>query len=146
MEDFIVAIGLMTIVYAFVELLTIFTRKDDDDSRSLTSIILAPILSFLMICTVPIGLLVMLHDNRMEKIHRELFLEDRKQYDEINKSKEMRMEEEIRILTDQLKEANSRPSFREVILDAHSQGYKEGYRDGQQDHAAGINLLDDLGD
>ena len=146
MADFIGAIGLMTIVYAFMELLTTFTRNDTKDSRSLVSIILAPLLYLLMFCTAPIGLLVMLHDKRMEKIHRAVFLEERKPLEEINVRKEKRMEEENRILTTRLKDANNRPAINDMLSDARRKGYKEGYRDGQQDHAAGINLLDEFED
>ena len=35
-----------------------------------------------MMCSAPIGILVSLHDRRMEKVHRELFLKDRQPYED----------------------------------------------------------------
>lgn len=144
MASFFGIIGMMTCIYVLYELLASVGRSSDNRSSS----ILVTILSFLaLVCIMfsfPIGWLVRWHDNVMEKIYRAVFLEERKPLDEINSRKEKRMEEEIRSLTAQLKEAQKRPSCSELFLNTHSQGYKEGYRDGQQDHAAGINLLDEF--
>ena len=73
-SDFFGVLGVMTSLYILMELMIILDNKIEESKKlQFLTPILAVISYLFMICSAPIVLLIILHDRRMEKVHRKLF-------------------------------------------------------------------------
>ena len=141
METFFLTIGLMTCVYGILEVLSILCKRLDEQfdpkkssnwAYDILSKTAALVVYICMMCSAPIGILVSLHDRRMEKVHRELFLEDRKPYEDVLQSQiatlsaeNMRLESVIEFYKD-----NHRKEIIRISEERRESGYFSGYISG----------------
>lgn len=141
MEIFLETLGLMTCIYGILEVLTILCKRLDDQfdpkkSSNLAFVILFKIMALVvyicMICSAPIGILVSLHDRRMEEIHRELFLEDRKPYEEVLQSQIATLSAENKRLEGVIEfyKDNHRKEIARISEERRESGYRSGYASG----------------
>lgn len=137
METFFLTIGLMTCVYGILEVLSILCKRLDEQfdpkkssnwAYDILSKTAALVVYICMMCSAPIGILVSLHDRRMEKVHRELFLEDRKPYEDVLNSQIAALSAENERLQSKIDLTDKR--HRNEVSDARSNGYKSGYVNG----------------
>lgn len=79
MASFFGVIGMMTLCWILQDALSVFTKKLDNMNGQPSMILLYPlsfIMYLLMTCSAPIGLFMMWHDNRRERIYRITFYEE----------------------------------------------------------------------
>jgi hypothetical protein len=83
MAHFFGIAGLMTICYIIQDATPQLAKHFDNDNRFIVKLILSPLILVWYLCMIfsmPILLYMKWHDSRMEKVHKQIFLEDHKEH------------------------------------------------------------------
>ena len=82
MGQFLGILGLMVLCWMIQDTIKSFSKAFDGPNSKFKFLVYpaAAIAYLCMLCSLPIGLFMMWHDSRMEKVHKQIFLEDHKEH------------------------------------------------------------------
>lgn len=126
MAKFFGILGMCFCFYAVAELLGRISRSYEGSNPA--SPLLTPLTLLSVIClflSLPVGIFILWHDNRMRDIHNEEFRKERRPYDEMMQNREQSLEKEIKELKEQI--WDERFAHNEEL---ENQGRRYGYRTG----------------